>query len=70
MRAGDSVCFDSSRPHLYFNHTDAVTQGIWVVVGRPRTAPADPGDPAVVRTAVEALGALESLDRGREVGGR
>jgi transcriptional regulator with XRE-family HTH domain len=34
LRAGDSLCFDSLRPHLYINHTDEVTQGLWFVIGR------------------------------------
>lgn len=33
LRTGDSVCFDSTRPHLYINHTNEVTQGLWFVVG-------------------------------------
>lgn len=34
LRAGDSLCFDSLRPHLYINHTDEVCQGLWFVIGR------------------------------------
>ncbi|GII64353.1 hypothetical protein Skr01_44380 [Sphaerisporangium krabiense] len=34
LRAGDSLCFDSSRPHLYVNQTDRRAKGVWFVVGR------------------------------------
>lgn len=34
LRAGDSLCFDSLRPHLYINHTDTPTKGLWFVIGR------------------------------------
>ena len=34
LRPGDSVCFDSLRPHLYENHTDARVRGLWFVLGR------------------------------------
>ncbi len=60
LRAGDSLCFDSERPHLYVNHTDATTRGIWLVVGA--------GDPAHghsegagVRTAVDVLATMRGL---------
>ncbi|MGA1835387.1 cupin domain-containing protein [Herbiconiux sp. 11R-BC] len=31
---GDSLCFDSVRPHMFFNHTAVPARGIWFVVGR------------------------------------
>ncbi len=34
LRPGDSMAFDSLRPHLYINHTDQETQGMWFVLGR------------------------------------
>lgn len=34
LRPGDSMCFDSLRPHLYINHTAEETQGMWFVLGR------------------------------------
>lgn len=34
LRVGDSLCFDSLRPHLYINHTDRPTTGLWFVLGR------------------------------------
>lgn len=56
LRAGDSVCFDSTRPHLYVNHTDAVAEGVWFVLGLGRPSPG--GARAEVRTAAEALDAI------------
>lgn len=32
LEAGDSMCFDSLRPHLYINHTQSVTRGLWFIV--------------------------------------
>ncbi|MDQ0381278.1 cupin domain-containing protein [Amycolatopsis thermophila] len=34
VHAGDSFCFDSTRPHLYHNHTGKPARGLWYVVGR------------------------------------
>jgi quercetin dioxygenase-like cupin family protein/DNA-binding XRE family transcriptional regulator len=31
---GDSLCFDSSRPHLYVNNGTVDVRGLWFVVGR------------------------------------
>lgn len=64
LRAGDSFCFDSMRPHLYVNHTDEEARGIWYVVGRsgadePETEPGPP------RTAVEVLEAMSRLPNPR-----
>lgn len=39
LRAGDSFCFDSTRPHLYVNHTDSEAQGIWYIVNGSRRPP-------------------------------
>lgn len=33
LRVGDSICFDSHRPHLYRNDTQEVARGIWFVTG-------------------------------------
>jgi transcriptional regulator with XRE-family HTH domain len=35
---GDSLCFDSSRPHLYLNESGSTVRGLWFVLGR---SPAD-----------------------------
>lgn len=32
IRAGDSLCFDSQRPHLYTNDSDRPAIGVWFVV--------------------------------------
>ncbi|KFU81874.1 Helix-turn-helix domain-containing protein [Amycolatopsis lurida] len=32
--AGDSLCFDSTRPHLYLNHGSEPARGVWFVSGR------------------------------------
>lgn len=57
LRPGDSVCFDSRRPHLYTNHTAAETKGIWFVVGTPG-GPRSEGDPhgsGALRNAVDVI---------------
>ncbi|MBB5157172.1 helix-turn-helix domain-containing protein [Saccharopolyspora phatthalungensis] len=41
LRPGDSLCFESQRPHLYLNHTDSIAQGLWFVVGRAELASGD-----------------------------
>lgn len=69
LKAGDSLHFDSVRPHLYSNRSDVVARGIWFVVGRRQqnlTLPAAPGA-AVLRTgipygsAVDVLRAMDTL---------
>ncbi len=57
LHAGDSVCFDSMRPHLYVNHTDAVAEGVWFVLGMNR-AEAGAAHATTVRTAADALDAI------------
>lgn len=54
LRPGDSVCFDAERPHLYINHTDIETQGVWFVVGHAQSkrGTLEPGE---VRSAVDVL---------------
>jgi len=64
LRAGDSLQFDSTRPHMFFNHTDAVARGVWFVVGRR-----DGGLPPapVIRRGADgvssAVDALQAFDR-------
>lgn len=60
LRTGDSVCFDSMRPHLYVNHTDAVAEGVWFVLGMTRTG-AEPVKASEIRTAADVLGAIGRL---------
>ncbi|WP_173921917.1 cupin domain-containing protein [Agromyces sp. Marseille-P2726] len=33
LEPGDSLCFDSNRPHRYDNRTDQPARGIWFVIG-------------------------------------
>jgi transcriptional regulator with XRE-family HTH domain len=59
LRAGDSFCFDSMRPHLYQNNTAEVATGIWFVVGRsPANADGVSGN---MRSAVDVLDAMSRL---------
>jgi len=58
---GDSLQFDSVRPHLYSNHGSTVARGIWFVVGRRQqnqTMPAPAG--TVSDRTTEADGTLNS----------
>jgi len=32
MAPGDSVCFESTRPHAYSNHGEVPAVGVWVVI--------------------------------------
>lgn len=64
LRPGDSVSFDSRRPHLYRNDTDGPVRGLWFVVGRDEDVEA-PGTEAPVtrgthgsRSAADALAAV------------
>jgi transcriptional regulator with XRE-family HTH domain len=34
ITAGDSLCFDSTRPHMYVNQGDVPARGVWFVSGR------------------------------------
>jgi transcriptional regulator with XRE-family HTH domain len=34
LAAGDSLCFDSTRPHMYLNHGAEPARGVWFVSGR------------------------------------
>jgi len=72
LRAGDSVCFNSARPHLYVNQTGNVTRGLWVVVGGHDNAAASDllAEHAVplagersMRTAVDVLAAMREPGR-------
>lgn len=67
LRSGDSLCFDSQRPHLYENRTDAVARGLWVVVGRSRASGAPAGFP--INSAVDVLSALGNAPVTREWAG-
>ena len=69
---GDSLQFDSVRPHLYSNHGTTVARGIWFVVGRRQqnqTMPAPAGTVAdrgvepdgTLNSAVDVLQAMDRL---------
>lgn len=68
---GDSLHFDSVRPHLYSNHGSTPARGIWFVVGRReqnRAMPDAPGAPgfdaeAPLNSAVDVLRAMDGLSR-------
>ncbi|MER7796254.1 XRE family transcriptional regulator [Microbacterium sp. NPDC096154] len=59
LRAGDSFCFDSMRPHFYVNEGAVAAEGIWFVVGRGDGDMAGSDEP--LRSAVEAMAALSRL---------
>lgn len=69
LRPGDSLHFDSVRPHLYTNRGDALARGIWFVMGRREQNQAMPvadgaaasADGAPVSSAVEVLQAMDRL---------
>ncbi|MEU6559362.1 helix-turn-helix domain-containing protein [Nocardia nova] len=39
IAAGDSLCFDSTRPHMYVNQSDQRATGVWFVTGRHESGP-------------------------------
>lgn len=61
LHPGDSFCFDSMRPHLFVNETDAVAEGIWFVTGQGRRDAADADPAAVMRSAVDVLAAMSRI---------
>lgn len=66
LKAGDSVCFDSLRPHLYQNNTDQTVRGLWFVLGHAAenaNGPAPAGGYAM-NSAVDVLGALSRIPAG------
>jgi transcriptional regulator with XRE-family HTH domain len=66
---GDSLQFDSVRPHLYSNNGTVVARGVWFVVGRRQqnqAMPTAPGeDPArtgaPLSSAVDVLRAMDDI---------
>ena len=57
---GDSVHFDSVRPHLYSNHGDKPARGVWFVVGRRQQNLAMPDAPGAEAGAPDAATPLGS----------
>ncbi|MGQ2915565.1 helix-turn-helix domain-containing protein [Microbacterium aurantiacum] len=68
LGAGDSLSFDSMRPHMFSNVADRPAKGVWFVFGRRAhnlAAPTAPGilvEPAVPASAVDVLRAMERMD--------
>lgn len=60
LHAGDSLQFDSTRPHMFANHTDRVARGVWFVVGR-RDDSLPPAPPTVRRGAEGVASAVDAL---------
>ena len=66
---GDSLQFDSVRPHLYTNRGDVPARGIWFVVGRRaqnQSMPSAPGSSPLrtdqpLASAVDVLRAIDQL---------
>lgn len=70
LKAGDSVHFDSIRPHLYSNRGTMPARGVWFVVGRRQQNLVMPsaggaavarGDGAGLSSAVDVLRAMDTL---------
>jgi transcriptional regulator with XRE-family HTH domain len=69
LHPGDSLQFDSVRPHLYSNNGTTVARGIWFVVGRRQQNQAMPTAPGAVggkagpqlSSAVDVLQAMDDL---------
>ena len=67
IRAGDSIAFDSQRPHLFVNRGEEPVVGLWYVTGRKAAshatadAPAQPdADSATLSSAVDVLRAFRN----------
>lgn len=68
VRAGDSLNFDSIRPHMYVNNGTVPAQGLWFVVGRreftqtmPASGSPEVGAGASLNSAVDVLRAMDKL---------
>lgn len=67
LHPGDSLSFDSMRPHLFVNHTDRLARGVWFVFGRRPQNEAMPPAPGITAqsgspaSAVDVLRAMERL---------
>ena len=69
LKPGDSLHFDSVRPHLYSNRSDVIARGVWFVVGRRQqnlVMPSAPGagqgsSGSPLGSAVDVLRAMDNL---------
>jgi uncharacterized cupin superfamily protein len=75
LHAGDSLQFDSVRPHMYTNHGEVEASGIWNVIGRKQQNQAMPTAPDVdssataskagrLTSAVDVLHIMDSFNSG------
>jgi transcriptional regulator with XRE-family HTH domain len=63
LTPGDSLYFDSARPHLYVNNGDVPARGVWFVVGRRQNG-APPAKPAEGAPGLSnAVDVLQAMDR-------
>lgn len=68
LAAGDSLCFDSIRPHMYTNLGPVRARGLWTVVGRDADSPpvAVPANGSRSRrkasSAIDVLRTIDELD--------
>lgn len=61
---GDSLQFESARPHLYTNRSSAPARGVWFVMGRrSATLDAEPGPEPIAWPAPSRAAALDVLRR-------
>ncbi len=66
LRPGDSMSFDSVRPHLYLNEGDVPAKGLWFVVGRRDFSNEMPDSGVPERASVglsSAVDVLQAMDR-------
>ncbi|CUR55495.1 putative Transcriptional regulator [metagenome] len=65
LSPGDSLSFDSMKPHLYVNRSDTPAVGIWFVVGREDHANEDArmghATHSAVNSAVDVLRAMDQI---------
>lgn len=65
LSAGDSLCFDSERPHMYANRGDVPARGIWFVAERHDESGHSPvvSPRSARRTPASAVDVLRSIDQ-------
>jgi transcriptional regulator with XRE-family HTH domain len=63
LHAGDSLYFDSARPHLYVNNGEVPARGVWFVVGRRQTGTAQAGPADAAAGLSNAVDVLRAMDR-------
>jgi quercetin dioxygenase-like cupin family protein len=67
VRAGDSLNFDSIRPHMYVNNGDVPAKGLWFVVGRREFTQSMPSANVTAQRPTDdlnsAVDVLRAMDR-------